>query len=92
MESQDLNLGPFEKGMHVTINQDISKTDRIFQSCNDMWSMRGNMYRIDSVNLVYGSESAVVVNSFNWHPDDITLVCPEKESQMVLFNIEELEL
>lgn len=76
----------FFKGMHVQINENIGNTERTFQCTEEMWEMRGKIFPIHTAY-----DESLYINGFTWHLDDVTEVCPEKEPQPFLFNVEELE-
>ena len=80
-----------EKGMHVTISDDLSNTERAYGTNSDMRQMPGKTYRIDSVNN--GSKGVyAVVNHYSWHPKDLTEYSSRKKPEPFHFNVEELSI
>ena len=79
-----------ERGVHVIIKDDISKTDNKHSSCYEMRDMCGKMYKIDEVDTTRHGNISASINGYTWHPDDLKEVCPRKKAQDFHFNIEEL--
>lgn len=82
-----MKIEDVEEGMHVTVNDDISTTDRRFSSCGEMYELRGKMCRIEGI---MEGDKAVSMNGFTWDVGDITEVEVHVEPHVVHFNEQEL--
>ncbi len=87
-----MKVSDMEKGMSITIADDVSHTVNTHSVNNDMRYMIGKKYRIQSViDTTHGK--AGVVGGFYWHPEDlIEIPVPEKEPQIFHFDIERLDI
>jgi len=69
-----LDIKKIECGTHVRISRDISKTHKIFNSCDSMHKMKGQTYKVEDVR-----SDSVVINGFTWDPDDIDEIKVKKK-------------
>jgi len=67
----------FKKGDWVTINNNLDRTNSIYGSINEMNDMRGKTFQIERVDI---QENCVKVNTYTWHPNDLTLVSETSET------------
>lgn len=54
-------------GEQVIISNDISKTKNYYGINLTMLSMRNGVFKLDSIS----GDDLLVINGFNWHPDDV---------------------
>ncbi len=80
----------FSVGDMVTINNNISKTDRLYTVNSNMVEMKGKVYKISEIL----NSQRIRVNNWVWHPDDLTLYMPESKQNTtpVLYNIDNLDI
>ncbi len=84
-----MKLKKLEKGDHVRISPNISKTTEEFQSNDTMLKMAGNVHEIDD-DYNAARDDRIHIRGYVWHVDDIHEVNIEKKSQNFHFNIKEL--
>ena len=78
-----------EKGVHVIIGNDLSKTQRFHGTNMVMQNMRGESHIITKRKAAGYGVCAEIVN-FSWHPDDLKEVCPKKKAQIFHFDVKKL--
>ena len=94
--STNFNIGEkmkeleMEKGMHVIIAEDISRTAETHTVTHEMMNMKGKAYTIEAIrDSRYGMTAKI--KSFSWHYDDLKeRLAPEKKAQMFHFNVDRL--
>lgn len=79
-----------EKGLHIIIADDISKTKNTHNTCTEMNNMRGGKYKINGIAGTSHGKAAIV-NGYYWHPNDLVELVAEKKSKRFHFNIKHLE-
>ena len=77
------------KGVHVTISNDLSNTDRTHQTNNDMIKMKGNTYKIEAVQGTSHGTGAYI-GGYVFHPSDLIELSPRKKKQEFHFEVKEL--
>lgn len=78
----------------VVINQDVSKTNRLYTVNTHMEAMKGQQYKVDEII----NPQKIRVNRWVWHPNDLTPLqtiletTPEKEFQDIKYDIKNLDI
>jgi hypothetical protein len=80
-----MEIDRLEVGMHVKIADDISITDKRFQSNDSMSQMRGKIYEIKDINR---DIQKIRVGDYVWDPRDLIEVEDEKEGREAIFHFD----
>jgi len=80
----------FKIGDLVFINQDVSKTHRLYTVNENMLQMKGKVFKIRDIL----NSKKIKVENWVWHPDDLTLYTPEtnQKTEPVLYNVNNLDI
>ena len=80
-----------KRGVNVIINKSLQNTHTAFGSNDEMYKMVGRHFRIEGVREKINGPAAKIC-SYDWHPEDLTEVCPRKRKQIFHFDVKELQL
>ena len=82
MRYQDVKIGE-----RVRISPNIDRTDAAFSSNSYMMKMRGKVYVIQNISR---ERKAIIIEGWEWHPDDLQIVNCEKKEHPFHFDVGEL--